>query len=619
MKKIRNRISDLKLNIKFTALIVCIVMIPVGILLSVLVYNMEQTTKGENLAYMDYALERNQNQLSTCVDSVNMVTQFFLSDSGILELLNASVSGKEYSPAELLTYYENDIAALERLVSNNPLLYGVRVYAVNDNVQEMMPILYNHSRMEQMSWVTKDQTHMRGWHFNYYDALFSTVASNQDGPLAAYVTPIRDYHNGLIGYIEVVMKMDTIFPQLYSEKEGEWGCLISEDGERIYGSNGAKEHDALFTDMLNEVKDTSQESSFYITRRGGQHWAASYLPVKEFNGGMLLVRDASADQRNLNPTPAGIVVIMILVMILLGYFTNLIVKHLLRHLYDILKTIRHVQNGKLNERIEVLTHDEMGELGMQLNRMLDRIQELMQENFDRELLAKNSQIRALQNQINAHFIYNVLESIKMMAEIDEEYTISDAVTSLGILLRYSMRWVNGNVLVREELEYIRNYVSLLNLRFDYEIILSVNIPEELLNQEIPKMSLQPIVENSIRHGIEDMAEDTTIYIKAVTEGNDCIIEVTDSGKGMSQDQVEQLEKRIAGKLEAAGGDGHGIGLKNVQDRINIAFGPGYGLTVRSKEGCYTKVGIRLPKRCRMGVSSFVKPGNETTQEGLKET
>ena len=194
-------------------------------------------------------------------------------------------------------------------------------------------------------------------------------------------------------------------------------------------------------------------------------------------------------------------------------FINAIVKHLLKQLYEILRAIRRVQSGDLDVVIEHCGPDEMGELGTQINKMLTRIKQLMDDNLKREMLVKNSEIRALQNQINAHFIYNVLESIKMMAEIDEEYDISDAVTSLRKLLRYSMKWVSGNVLVEQELEYIKNYMALINLRFDYEIYLSLNLPEIILQQEIPKMSLQPIVENAIYHGIEQMAEDTNIYIK----------------------------------------------------------------------------------------------------------
>lgn len=218
----------------------------------------------------------------------------------------------------------------------------------------------------------------------------------------------------------------------------------------------------------------------------------------------------------------------------------------------------------------------------------------MEDSLKQEILMKNLEIKALQNQINAHFIYNVLESIKMMAEIDEEYVISDAVTSLGKLLRYSMNWPSQTVLVEEEIEYIKNYMALINLRFDYEIYLSINVPEWILKQEIPKMSLQPIVENAIYHGIEQVAEDTNIYIKGFAEGENCVIEISDMGKGMIEEELEHLRKKIKGEVESDGGLINGIGLKNVQDRLHIAFGEEYDIEILSKPGCYTKVTLRIP-------------------------
>lgn len=286
--------------------------------------------------------------------------------------------------------------------------------------------------------------------------------------------------------------------------------------------------------------------------------------------------------------------VMLMIIAVLIFLINYIVGFLLRSFYDILKSVRVIQKGDLSVRIENCRNDEIGELGTQINKMLDHMEQLMKENIDREILAKNSQILALQNQINAHFIYNVLESIKMMAEINEEYAISNAITSLGTLLRYSMKWESNNVLVEEEIEYIRNYLALINLRFDYEISLSLKIPEEVLKQEIPKMSLQPIVENAICHGIEELAEDTNIYIKGMVSGEDCIIEVTDAGRGMSEEEVEKLKKRIAGEVETSGGAGNGIGLKNVQDRIRMSFGEKYGIEINSKLGCYTKITVRVP-------------------------
>ena len=183
----------------------------------------------------------------------------------------------------------------------------------------------------------------------------------------------------------------------------------------------------------------------------------------------------------------------------------------------------------------------------------------------------------------------------MMAEIDGKFEISDAITSLGKLLRYSMKWASGNVKLEDELEYIRNYVALMNLRYDFKVFLSLQLPDILMEQEIPKMSLQPIVENAILHGIEPLSEDTTIYIKGWMEEEVCIVEITDAGCGMTEEQLEKLRTKLAGKVDANGGKGNGIGLKNVQDRIQMAFGPKYGLTIATKEGCYTKVAIRLPR------------------------
>lgn len=325
-----------------------------------------------------------------------------------------------------------------------------------------------------------------------------------------------------------------------------------------------------------------------------------YMPLKELGGTLVSVYDITDKVQQVYDMRTVFIVSMILILIMVAFFINFIVRGLLRKFYDILHSIRKVQKGDLDVVIEDCGTDEMGELGMQINKMLERIKQLMEDNLNRELLMKNSEIRALQNQINAHFIYNVLESIKMMAEIDEEYEISDAITSLGKLLRYSMRWTSGNVTVEEEVEYIKNYIALINLRFDYEIFLSLNLPPLILKQKIPKMSLQPIVENAIYHGIEELAEDTTIYVKGIEKEGDCMIEITDAGKGMTQEEVAELYKKISGEIETSGGSGNGIGLKNVQDRIQMNFGKKYGIEIISKLDCYTKVMVRIPLQGQEG-------------------
>jgi two-component system sensor histidine kinase YesM len=218
----------------------------------------------------------------------------------------------------------------------------------------------------------------------------------------------------------------------------------------------------------------------------------------------------------------------------------------------------------------------------------------LEVNTRRQLLVKNAEIKSLQNQINAHFMYNVLETIKMMAEIKGEFDISDAITSLGQMFRYSMKWTSGMVELKEEIHYIRNYLNLLNLRFDYEIYLSLNIPEEYMSLRIPKMSLQPLVENSVYHGIENVAKDTSIYIKAFEKNGIVNIEVSDAGVGMSKEALNELCKRINDSNLTDETQEHGRALYNVSERLKMYFGPEYGLQIFSKEGMYTKVLIQIP-------------------------
>ena len=590
IKRWKERLNGLKLNTKFTLVISVLVVVPISIMTGVLFYNMEQNVISENRNYMQYTMERNEDNIRKNIDSVNMTTQFFLSDEPLIQMLGKMSRQEQIETKELMDFYHSDITSLERLINNNTLLYGVRVYAMNSKIQEMMPVLYSYSRMRKMEWAYDPDP--AGWNFDYQDRLFDDRSERK---IASLITKVEDYENGLIGVIEAAVTMENIFPMLYEDITDEWSCFVSDEGELYFGDNVQDISEEFVRFKMQEGFEKDTIHTDYI-RRGREYLIVSYLYVKDMQGTLLSVKNISANVRYVYRMRNVFVIIMLVIIIGLAFLINYIVKSLLWQFYNILRSIRVIQTGDLSIRIADCGNDEMGELGTQINKMLDRIELLMKENIDREILAKNSQIRALQNQINAHFIYNVLESIKMMAEIDEEYAISDAITSLGRLLRYSMKWVSNNVLVEEEIEYIRNYLALINLRFDYEIYLSLNLPEEVLRQEIPKMSLQPIVENAVCHGIEELAEDTNIYIKGVVQGEDCRIEITDAGKGMSEDETEQLRKKIAGEIEPSGGSGNGIGLKNVQDRVRMSFGENYGIEIESKLGCYTKVTVCVPMR-----------------------
>ena len=594
-KKSWGLIKGQKLNIRLTGIVLLFVIIPVAILGGIVFYNMEQSTVRENVSFTQATMERRRDSITNNVDSINMSTQFFLSNEKMNELLIDAAVGNTHTTREWIDIYQSDVAALERLINNNPVLGGVRYYAVNDNVQEMMPVLFNSGRLSRQEWAGMAES--GGWIFNYTDRLFDNSDSTS---MLALITPVVNRQYGTIGTIEANMAMKTMFPSMYENVEGETSCFVTDAGEIIFGSNENTEVTETATGIAEQMKTAAQEgdnpgiTTFYDK---GQKSVISGMYIPELGGTLVSVNDISGNLSQVYQLRNNYVIGMILILAMMAFIINLLVNHVLKKFYEVLATIREVRGGNLDIRtVEDDRNDEMGELAHQVNRMLDNIQSLMNENIQREVLVKDSQLRALQNQINAHFIYNVLESIKMMAEMQEEYDISDAITSLGKLLRYSMRWTSKTVLVSEELEYIKDYMALINLRFDYEIFLSLNVPEEIMRQSIPKMSLQPIIENAIIHGIEELADDTTIYVKGIPEGDSCTIEITDNGRGMNDEELDILRKKITGEIENRGGSGNGIGLKNVQDRIHMEFGEQYGIEVAALEGCYTKVCVRIPMK-----------------------
>jgi len=186
----------------------------------------------------------------------------------------------------------------------------------------------------------------------------------------------------------------------------------------------------------------------------------------------------------------------------------------------------------------------------------------------------------------------------MMAEINNQCEISDTVMALSSIMRYSLSWVKQYVTLREELENINNYVKLLNIRYDYRINLLVNIDNCFMEQNILKMSLQPIVENSFTHGIEPGGEGGTIILLAFLQGEVFIIEVSDDGAGINNQELEEIRSHIAPENPHSIGitKGTGIGLRNVNERIKLFFGKQYGLEIYSEVGVGTRVLVKLPYR-----------------------
>lgn len=575
-------------------------MVPIIIFSIVIFKYIAQVRVSDKIKDVKLNMAQSQSTIQKTVEMCNIATQVFLNSKNLIDWACSEKAGEVVSIQEKMEFSKEEIVNLEKIVNSNPYLYQIRVYIDAPNVTEIMPIFYSYDRLKRLEWGNKEGFGNGSWQFDYDDNLFPYYVYTPTKGLVSLVTDIKDNEYGHLGVIEVATKMEILFPQIYQSTNEQWSCFIDSNGRVHADTDKGLKWSKYIHNIFREIKEQTHEECYKQMQVGGEKVIVACQYVKELDGYILSIESLKKETDKLNQIRNYYLIVLGGCLILIFIFISYAIKLLLKRLYEVIYTVKKVRNGNLEVRVSEGEDDEIGELGYHINRMLDQISKLMEEGIKKERLMKDSEIRALQNQINAHFIYNVLESIKMMAEIEEKYDISDALTSLGRLLRYSMKWIKHNVTVEQEVEYIKDYLALINLRFDYRIILSISIPENILEQAIPKMSLQPIIENAIYHGIEELAEDTTIYIKGAIKDKYCVIEITDSGMGMSEEQVINLQKKITGEIETIGSSGNGLGLKNVQDRIKISFGKEYGISIVSKEKCYTKVIVKIPYKVSGG-------------------
>lgn len=304
-----------KLNKKFTTVILVPLMLVTCIFAGVLFAVMEQNVVSENFEYMQNSTARTLDQTSMKTESVNMTTQFFLSDEGLLDLLKRVAAGEELTASEWMEFKKNRAVALERLVYNNPLLYGVRVYAANDDVQEIMPILYGKTRMGKQDWAGRaDES---GWCFDYLDNTFDAYSLVQDNRLASLITEIRDRDWGRLGTIEAAMTMEDLFPSLYEGIEGEWSCFAAADGSRYMGMAGGEE--AQYLDALLEEYETLPEPADIETRylKGqNRRLIVSYVRIRELDGTLVCVKDITRSIHQLHRTRNLLLLLVLLLLFL---------------------------------------------------------------------------------------------------------------------------------------------------------------------------------------------------------------------------------------------------------------------------------------------------------------
>ncbi|WP_341277731.1 sensor histidine kinase [Paenibacillus sp. FSL H8-0537] len=429
--------------------------------------------------------------------------------------------------------------------------------------------------------------------------LISTQEVSGDANRKRYVfTIVRNiidstYHS--IGMIAVDASIEVIENVVNDLDETTRGTtlILDEAGTVIYDSEQAFLAENLSSDAL--LQQAEGQNGSYIVDKNGKEQLVIYRKSEE-SGWLTLILipkeqvEAEAIQTR-NYTGAAAIAIMTLALLI----SFVLIFALTKPMREMVKLMKQVQAGNLDVAFPVRRRDEVGMLGNAFNRMMARIQLLIENIYRIEQRKNQIELESLQRQINPHFIYNTLESIRMTAVLNDDPEAAEMVQLLGQQLRYSIHAGDEMVTASQEFEHLRMYMRLINDRFGDRYQLELPEGEAASSIRVMKLQFQPIVENSVNHAYENSREGEKMLISVGWRivGKEQWFTVADDGCGMDEGQLLQVRNALSA-AEPPGPSGRGIGLRNVHERLKLRFGASYGLTIDSELGKGTRVTIRMP-------------------------
>lgn len=283
-----------------------------------------------------------------------------------------------------------------------------------------------------------------------------------------------------------------------------------------------------------------------------------------------------------------LMIVLLFSLIIGGLFSFLWTRKLTGPIYTLLAGMRNLKQGHLGTQIMHRPSNELGIVVEEFNRMSHSIHELVEENNRIERGKKLAEIKVLQSQINPHFLFNTLNTIKWMAISIRATNIMETITALGNLIRPIYKSTVSIVPLREELAYVQDYLKIMNSRYGDGILLIVNVEESLLDITVPRLIVQPLIENALLHGLEPTRFRGEISIDGARSDSDILLRVRDNGCGISEDKLTELRRKLEDPEER-----DNVGLSNVHQRLQLHYGLRYGIEIQSGQAG-TCVTLRLP-------------------------
>lgn len=575
--------SFFSLRKKMQLMILPLIAIPLLLSMAVTYRVFMKSQEEQSRTFMNNTLAQVTSNLDRYTKELGSLSLMPILSEEILNIL------RERAPGEQATFMKTD----EKLVLSR---FMVSLMIERDEIMGYMlfsndGMLFSTSNKEvSTQWLPEDET------------TWMSIASHGDGRLVYLPPNYPQYYKNMnepvvsvarmiidpitferVGYVKIDLTQEGFRKILYPDgNEATLFFVYDKNGQRIYPQN-MQEAFILKGNML-EYKGNNYMVSSKTAEYSGITVHVLY-PYNEL-------------QKNANQITRVMMIISITSLLLSILSSIYFAKRITEPIRELKEVMHHLSAGDFSIRSSIENTDEIGELSKGFNSMAEKIQILIKEQFEMGIKEKEAEILVLQSQMNPHFFYNTLETISMVAMNNDDLETSDLVSKLGKMMRYTISAQSTYVYLETEIQFVEDYLDLQVKRLGDKLKFHIDLDSELESCLVPKLILQPFIENIINHAIK--GNPVNVKIIATIQWEDLILVIKDDGAGMSQERQNEIQKIMYDKTFGQGSDkkygntSGGIALRNVHQRIQMIFGVPYGVTVNSKENKGTTFIIRLP-------------------------
>lgn len=577
-------------------------MIPLIILMMVVLGFITKARREELVSGGDGLAQENYQTVIKNIQSFTLFEQLVNSNGKLTLLLTIPEHSTE---DEIIETMISETTMFERTLQVMLDIYALRIFSDNPLVPERWPIFMNSSRTNLAA--------LERWEFGYTADYLGNLGSQKYESVCTTRRVLKNHQE--IGYIQIAMKTSDFFPFLFktinsynndyvfrevpNSKTGMIDLLpvtnsLIEQTQRPLPKNL---YDDFYQAIYEHGNSAAQMSGKVILRHKNDVRYANWVRIPDMDIIMLHTVSQEGLHRELIFLWLCILLGLAIIIFVMHFFVRHLTSRLMGRVFHLIDGMRQVQDGDFSASIPVTGNDEVAQTQRTFNKMVEQLRTQIEQIKREQRLVADTEIKAMQNQINAHFLYNALETIRMQAVIAGAVKIEESIGALGKLMHYCLRWRIYEVTLWQEIDYIRSYIYFLNIRNDYEISLEIEIPEKYRNLAIAKMCLQPLVENAFFYAVEPFGKDAVIrvYTEECLQSGRIHLCVQDFGPGIPQEKFDSItqylsddsfEQDFAGK----------IGFKNIQQRLTAFYGKDFRIIIESGSGNGTLVKIPVSLR-----------------------